>query len=169
MKKTNVKVLGVILSVFALSSAASDSSNWGNPYDLWVGGAWYQGSGGVGHTGTHGSVVSGASYGICNSRLQEAMSSHSGESTSITGCNLRTTVLFLPQVSLPVFDGDDSNTGNPIWNELKALEAEYNFKSYKQEIQNLENIYNIEGFRTKYEALHQRSIIDSNNENNRGK
>ena len=26
----------------------------------------------------------------------------------------------------PGFDGGDSNAGNPIWNELEALETEYN-------------------------------------------
>ncbi len=166
--KTNTTILAVIVSVFALSAAAEDTPNWGNPYDLWVGGVTYQSNGTAGptHNGSHGNTVSGASYSICNGRLQNAINSHSGEpQTSLTYCYLKTTVLFLPQMVEFDFDNGNNNTGNPIWNELETLKNRYNLNTYNEEVRNLEKKYNIDGFRTEYEALHQRSITDPNHDN----
>ncbi|MCW8879750.1 MAG: hypothetical protein OQK51_22040 [Kangiellaceae bacterium] len=160
--------LSTILSLFAFSASAQDTGpNWGNPYDLWIGGVTYQSNGTAGatHNGSHGNTVTGASYSICNGRLQDAIASHAGEpQTSLVSCYLKTTVLFEPaKVENDIAGG--SNNDNPIWSDLETLKVRYNLSSYAKEIQALEQKYNIDSFRAEYEALHIKSITDPNDDN----
>ncbi|WP_196141173.1 hypothetical protein [Aliikangiella sp. G2MR2-5] len=169
MKKQTLFV--AILSALSLSATAQDTGpNWGNPYDLWIGGVTYQSNGTAGptHNGTHGNTVTGGSYSVCNGRLQDAIASHASEpQVSMTGCYLKTTVLFQPALVAddPV---TNSNSDNPIWAELDALKLRYNLSGFSKEIQALEQKYNIESFRTEFEALYIKSITDPNTDPDAG-
>ena len=80
---------------------------------------------------------------------------------------MKTTALFLPQIVAPSVNGGDGVTtypGNPIRNELEKLKVQYDLDAYNEENQTLAKKYNIEGFRAEYEALHQRSISNQNDQ-----
>lgn len=139
---------------------AADTPDWGNPYDAYIGGLWYTGSNGHGHTGTHGSVVSGGSWAVCNQRLGEAESYHesAGDTfVSRTNCYLKTTVLYEPQIASPNIS--DGNTGTkPFHYELEALEEKYDLVGYQLELRTLMEAYNIPDFRKEFLQMHTKSV-----------
>lgn len=149
-----------VLSVCAGSALAIDTPDWGNPYDLYIGGVTYNGSGYTGHSGVHGSVVSGGTMGICNSRLQDKKNMHQSAGDSFisqVNCYLKTTVLHEPQIVSPDFGGGNTGT-TPIYVELDALEEKYNLQGYQEELQAIQKRYNISGFRQEFEQLYIRSL-----------
>ena len=152
-----------VFSVCAGSALAIDTPDWGNPYDLYIGGVTYNGSGYTGHSGMHGSVVSGGTMGICNSRLQDKKSMHqsAGDSfVSQVNCYLKTTVLHEPQIVSPDLGGGNTGT-TPIHVELDALEEKYDLQGYQQELNAIQKRYNISGFRQEFEQLYIRSLQSS--------
>ena len=157
---TTLKVT-FVASLLAASFTASaiDTPNWGNPYDLYVGGVSYHNNNGS-HQGNHGSTVTGPSFMVCNQRLNEAMAYHSSAGDSFVGqtmCHLSTTVLYLPQIVAPD-NGGNTGPDHPLFEELSLLEKKYNIDAYQDRLNQVQQEFNIEGFRAEYEQLHVKSL-----------
>jgi hypothetical protein len=157
IKTLFTSALCLTISNYAL---AADTPDWGNPYDSYMGQVTYTGSNGHGHSGTHGSVVSGGTLAICNQRLGAAESYHqsAGDSfVSKTYCYLKTTVLYEPQIASPNISTGNTGT-KPIHYELEALEEKYDLVSYQQQLKSIMKSFDIEGFRKEFIKLHAKSI-----------
>ncbi|TQV87236.1 hypothetical protein [Aliikangiella coralliicola] len=152
----------------SFSVMSADEPDWGNPFDLYIGSVTYSGSGITGHSGTHGSVVTGATMSICNSRLSTKKSMHTSAGDSQIAevpCYLKTTVLHEPQIATP--NTNWGNTGTtPIYTELEALKEKYNIATYEQRIEALKREFNIDGFRQEFERLHVKSLMPEKTEKN---
>lgn len=152
-----------LLATSMVALAEGPGADWGNPYDLYMGSVDYMGTG-VGHTGNHGSTVTGPDWTTCNNRLNTKKSMHTsaGDSQQLNEvpCYLKTTVLYQPMIFSPDFAGGNSgNSGNTtIHHELETLKEKYDIAGYTQQLANLRKEFNIDSFRAEYEKLHAKSL-----------
>ena len=137
-KKIKTAIIAATIASTSFSAMSQDTgADWGNPYDLYIGSVMYSGSGMSGHSGNHGSVVTGPSFSVCNDRINQkkAMHTSAGDSqTSEVMCYLKTTVLYQPQKLDPDSD-NGSNPDLPFFDNLEQLEVQYSISLYQEKLE----------------------------------